>query len=225
MKKHLFKVPFVMRQVNPAKPNQRHNFIITGRQRLTPDFVSNYEDIEELPQENFEEKGRHVCCHSVRQYIRVMNPSYWFFLMFLGLITAFLSFFVDYSSQELRKRKLSDAVISHLCFNQSSYLLGYFLWVLFSVCFCLLAAAVGQFISRDAEGSGIPELKSILAGVNIYKYLSFQTLIGKTIGLFCGLVSGTLLLTQASRSARKAPSCISQQASPTSCPRSSFSKR
>lgn len=37
----------------------------------------------------------------------------------------------------------------------------------------MIAAAVGQFISRDAEGSGIPELKSILAGVNIYKYLSF----------------------------------------------------
>ena len=29
-----------------------------------------------------------------------------------------------------------------------------------------------------------------MAGVNIYKYLSFQTLIGKTIGLFCGLIAG-----------------------------------
>ncbi len=36
-------------------------------------------------------------------------------------------------------------------------------------------------------------MKSILAGVNIYKYLSFQTLIGKTIGLFCGLVAGACI--------------------------------
>jgi H+/Cl- antiporter ClcA len=33
-------------------------------------------------------------------------------------------------------------------------------------------------------------MKSILAGVNIYRYLSFQTLIGKIIGLMAGLSAG-----------------------------------
>lgn len=54
----------------------------------------------------------------------------------------------------------------------------------------LVAASVGEYISKDAEGSGIPEMKSILAGVNIYRYLSFQTLIGKIIGLTAALSAG-----------------------------------
>jgi len=37
----------------------------------------------------------------------------------------------------------------------------------------LISASMGRFVSKDAEGSGIPEMKSILAGVNIYRYLSF----------------------------------------------------
>lgn len=67
---------------------------------------------------------------------------------------------------------------------------GYLTWVLFAIFFTMIAASIGEYISRDAEGSGIPEMKSILAGVNIYKYLSFQTLIGKSIGLFAGLSAG-----------------------------------
>jgi H+/Cl- antiporter ClcA len=47
-----------------------------------------------------------------------------------------------------------------------------------------------HFISKDAEGSGIPEIKSILAGVNIYRYLSFRTMVGKIIGLTAGLSAG-----------------------------------
>jgi len=54
----------------------------------------------------------------------------------------------------------------------------------------MIAASVGEYISKDAEGSGIPEMKSILAGVNIYRYLSFQTLIGKIIGLTAALSAG-----------------------------------
>lgn len=56
----------------------------------------------------------------------------------------------------------------------------------------LISASIGRFVSKDAEGSGIPEMKSILAGVNIYRYLSFQALIGKIIGVwsnFCAHLS------------------------------------
>jgi chloride channel 2 len=56
-----------------------------------------------------------------------------------------------------------------------------------------LAATVGEYISRDADGSGIPEMKVILAGTNIYKFLSFQTVIAKYIGLFFGYCGGLLI--------------------------------
>ncbi len=54
-----------------------------------------------------------------------------------------------------------------------SWISGYLLWILFCVFFTMISASIGEYISRDAEGSGIPEMKVILAGVNIYKYLSF----------------------------------------------------
>ena len=53
----------------------------------------------------------------------------------------------------------------------------------------MIAASVGE-ISKDAEGSGIPEMKSILAGVNIYRYLSFRTTISKIVGLTAALGGG-----------------------------------
>ncbi len=45
-------------------------------------------------------------------------------------------------------------------------------------------------ISSEAEGSGVPEIKAIIAGVDIYKYLSIQTCVGKMIGLIGALASG-----------------------------------
>lgn len=72
----------------------------------------------------------------------------------------------------------------HYCVESDyPYIVQFMLWILYTWVLTMLAAFVGEFISRDAEGSGIPEMKSILAGVNIYRYLSFQTLIGKIIGL------------------------------------------
>jgi chloride channel 2 len=47
-----------------------------------------------------------------------------------------------------------------------------------------------EYISREAEGSGIPELKAIMSGLNIFKYFSFQTYIGKAIGIIAGMSAG-----------------------------------
>jgi len=49
---------------------------------------------------------------------------------------------------------------------------------------------MGEYVSKDAEGSGVPEIKSILAGVNIYRYLSFRALIGKIVGTWAGTCAG-----------------------------------
>lgn len=68
--------------------------------------------------------------------------------------------------------------------------ISYLIWIGITLFFTAIAASIGQFISKDAEGSGIPEMKSILAGVNIYRYLSFRTLLGKILGLFAGMSAG-----------------------------------
>lgn len=51
------------------------------------------------------------------------------------------------------------------------------------VILALLSTTACGWISVEAQGSGIPELKTILSGVNIYKYLTPKTLIAKVLGL------------------------------------------
>lgn len=47
-----------------------------------------------------------------------------------------------------------------------------------------------EYISREAEGSGIPEMKAVMSGVNIFRYLSLQTFVGKVIGLSAAICAG-----------------------------------
>ena len=103
----------------------------------------------------------------------------------LGVLSALTAYLVDVGTQEVLAVKLK------LCRNDNiPYYARYAIWISFTFVFTMIAASIGEFVSKEAEGSGIPELKSILAGVNIYRYLSFQTFIGKIIGLFAAVSAG-----------------------------------
>lgn len=58
--------------------------------------------------------------------------------------------------------------------------------------FALIASLITHFF-RESEGSGIPELKSVLAGISIYKYLGFKMMLAKLFGLYCAIASGFFL--------------------------------
>lgn len=60
----------------------------------------------------------------------------------------------------------------------------------FALIFTLIAASVGAFISKEAEGSGIPEIKAMIAGIDIFKFLSITTCGAKMLGLIAGLIAG-----------------------------------
>jgi len=63
--------------------------------------------------------------------------------------------------------------------------LGCLVWVTISIVFILFATSFGYFISPEADGSGIPEVKGILSGVEMPKHLSWKTLFSKVFGLIC----------------------------------------
>jgi H+/Cl- antiporter ClcA len=46
------------------------------------------------------------------------------------------------------------------------------------------------FVSKEVEGSGIPEIKAIIAGIQIPKYLNVNTGFAKIIGLMAALIAG-----------------------------------
>ena len=113
----------------------------------------------------------------------MLNPSIWIGLMILGLSTAFLGFTIDYLSQKLLEAR-------YYLSSSESVVGNFVIWILYSLFFATIAASTGKFISSDSEGSGIPEVKSILAGIHISKYLSISTLSAKIAGLIAGCAAG-----------------------------------
>lgn len=49
---------------------------------------------------------------------------------------------------------------------------------------------ISEYISRDSEGSGVPEMKGVLAGVHLHKFMAINALIGKWVGIVCALSGG-----------------------------------
>jgi len=66
------------------------------------------------------------------------------------------------------------------------------MWVITAVILFLLASSVGYFITPNADGSGIPEMKTVLSGIPIYRYFSFDTLIAKMLGLWAVIAGGNI---------------------------------
>jgi chloride channel 2 len=103
----------------------------------------------------------------------------------MATLTTLLSIAIDLAIKYTVKLRL------YLAFDlDMGFMPSFAIWTGMILFFTMIAASVGAFISKDAEGSGIPEMKSILSGVNIYRYLSFQTVIGKIIGLYSGFAAG-----------------------------------
>ena len=73
-------------------------------------------------------------------------------------------------------------------FNDSG--LSLLAWVLSAVALLLMATSVGNFLTPETDGSGIPELKTVISGINIYRYFSVEAFVGKTIALYAAIVSG-----------------------------------
>lgn len=51
-------------------------------------------------------------------------------------------------------------------------MVAFLLWLAWSLLFTAIAASVGLLISPHAEGSGIPEIKSIISGTPTLSQLS-----------------------------------------------------
>lgn len=113
----------------------------------------------------------------------VLNPSVWVVLAITGTIAGLLAFVIEVMSVKLVESKVFFSDV------EEWWLQG-MIWLSYSLLFGFIAAACGRYISIDAEGSGIPEMKAILGGVNIYRYLSLQTLSAKVIGLISASAAG-----------------------------------
>ncbi|KAM5170580.1 chloride channel protein ClC-Kb-like [Mantella aurantiaca] len=112
----------------------------------------------------------------------------WIFLFLLGISMATISFGLDVTIAKLQRLNLwvYDAL------DQYRYL-QYVSWVLYHVLLMTISAGVAKYISPQAAGSGIPEIKVMLRGVVLAEFFTFRTFIAKLIGVTCTLAAGSTI--------------------------------
>jgi H+/Cl- antiporter ClcA len=129
-----------------------------------------------------------LCIRSLRVFSRLPNsPVTWLYLMILGSLAAVYSLLFDgWVRTLLSLRRIMVEAAGEYSFG------GFLLWTMWCVGFGVLATCCGHFISPASDGSGIPTMRGLFAGVfqNPGDTLSFRTLIARSLGTVISSGSG-----------------------------------
>ncbi|KAM8863202.1 chloride channel K isoform 2-T2 [Spinachia spinachia] len=117
----------------------------------------------------------------------------WYGYAALGISMAILSFLVDLSVTKLLRAH-------HWLYLklEGNSLLQFFCWTLYPACLCAVASSFTDNICPFSTGlysrglgSGIPEVRTMLAGIEMPHYLSLTNLFTKLLALTCTLAAGS----------------------------------
>ncbi|XP_059649903.1 chloride channel protein CLC-d isoform X2 [Cornus florida] len=113
----------------------------------------------------------------------------WFFALLIGIGTGLAAVFINISVENFAGWKFS------LTFSiiQKSYVAGFVVYILINLVLVFSSVYIVTQFAPAAAGSGIPEIKGYLNGVDSHGILLFRTLIGKIFGSI-GSVGGGLAL-------------------------------
>ncbi|KAF9673919.1 hypothetical protein SADUNF_Sadunf10G0073900 [Salix dunnii] len=113
----------------------------------------------------------------------------WFLALLIGIGTGLAAVFINISVENFAgwKFALTFSII------QRSYFAGFVIYVLINLILVFSSVYIITHFAPAAAGSGIPEIKGYLNGLDIHGILLFRTLIGKIFGSI-GSVGGGLAL-------------------------------
>lgn len=123
---------------------------------------------------------------TIAYYLNMTNPLEWVFLVFFAFVITSILFIFDLILA------LSIQLRFDICTSGDNPFVNFIFWIGSAIVFILLATSTGYFISADADGSGIPEVKTVLSGINIYRYFSVEAFVAKILGLYAAIVGGIL---------------------------------
>jgi chloride channel 7 len=127
--------------------------------------------------------------HRGKMYVWYYVGVKWFFALLIGIGTGLAAVFINISVENFAGWKYS------LTFNiiQKSYLAGFIVYILINLLLVFSSTYIITQFAPAAAGSGIPEIKGYLNGIDTHGILLFRTLIGKIFGSI-GSVGGGLAL-------------------------------
>ncbi|XP_040908182.1 chloride channel K [Toxotes jaculatrix] len=120
------------------------------------------------------------CC------LEAMCGMEWYGYAALGILMAVLSFLMDLSVTKLLRAH--QWLYMKL---EGNSLLQFFCWTLYPSCLCAVSSSFSHNICPFSTGSGIPEVRTMLAGIEMPHYLSLTNMFTKFLGLICVLAAGS----------------------------------
>lgn len=105
------------------------------------------------------------------------SPSSWGFLVMLGFCCSLAAWTVNRPVEVLQQARL--AYTAGVGYGVA----GWFVWTGWCITGALIAVSVGHLITPYADGSGLPQMKSMLAGTPMPGVLSVKVFLAKWIGL------------------------------------------
>ncbi|KAL2334435.1 hypothetical protein Fmac_015648 [Flemingia macrophylla] len=111
----------------------------------------------------------------------------WGFALIIGLGTGLVGFFNSFAVENIAGFKL---LMTTSLMSQHRYVEAFLAYAGVNICLAAAAAALCAFIAPAAAGSGIPEVKAYLNGVDAHQILSPSTLFVKIFGSILGVSAG-----------------------------------
>lgn len=123
-------------------------------------------------------------------YIR-KNFARWLVFLLIGVSTAVIAVITDTSIDLISRFKFSYIKdnIDH-CLTEDCLYVPYLVWLGFNVGIVFIGSFLVAFVEPTAAGSGIPQVKCYLNGVNIPRLVRIKTLLVKVLGVISTVAGG-----------------------------------
>ena len=158
-------------KVDPSKIDKNFSIFIT-------DLFNSIEDVSRVPGPPPDVLAR--SSKGIIEYFQKLHQMFdfrpWFLMAILGILTAITGVFLDFGTIYLFNLRLRflDEENTFLAFA-GFYITGFV--------FASITTSLGVLVSPFVDGSGVPELKSIMSGANAYKCLEAKIFFPKFIGM------------------------------------------
>ncbi|KAK7270755.1 hypothetical protein RJT34_26153 [Clitoria ternatea] len=140
-------------------------------------------DYEIFDNEIFKQEWRSRKKVDIIQYVILK----WGFALLIGLGTGLVGFFNSFAVENIAGFKL---LTTTSLMSQKRYAEAFLVYASLNTCLAAAAAALCAFIAPAAAGSGIPEVKAYLNGVDAHTILAPRTLFVKIFGSILGVSAG-----------------------------------
>ncbi|CDW77635.1 chloride channel protein 7 [Stylonychia lemnae] len=110
----------------------------------------------------------------------------WILCFIIGVVMGSIAFIMDIIVVELVDLKWQ----STQDIARTNVGLGWFVLILYSLCFVFIAAVISVYIAPAAIGSGVAEAMGLLNGIAQQDYICLKTLVVKTLGVSLAVAGG-----------------------------------